>query len=414
MDLLSRFDVRLAIALGIGLLVGAERERRKAENGGAGTAGIRTFALVSLMGGVAAAFESAAVLVGGGAFVAALTVAGYMRSDKEDRGLTSEVALILSYLLGALAMKTPAIAAGAGVIAAMVLAMRTRLHRLVKEALSAEELVDMLIFGVAALVVLPLVPNRTIGPYNVINPFTIWRLVVVVMGITSAGYVAQRIVGPRYGLPIAGLASGFVSSSATIAAMGNRAKQDDRLLGAAVAGAACSTIATIAQLAIVIGAASPAALRAAALPLSLAGAAAVAYGGFFAWRAARIQAPPESPKGHAFSMKAAVFFALMVSGVMLLSTAVHHWLGDAGLLVAVGAAGLADAHSAAASVASVQAAGEIDERAAVMGILVAASTNSATKVFLAVSSGPRPYAIRVGLGVGLVIAAAWAGLLLRG
>jgi uncharacterized membrane protein (DUF4010 family) len=411
MDLLDRAEVRLLIALGIGMLIGAERERRKAETG-SGAAGIRTFAFTALMGGLSGYFQHVAVLVAGLVVAGALAIAGYMHAGDEDRGLTSEVALVVSYLLGAVAMKHPVLAPAASVCVATILALRTRMHALVKEALTTQELMDGLLFGIAALVILPLVPDRAIGPYGVLNPFTVWRLVVVVMAITGAGYVAQRIVGPRYGLPIAGLASGFVSSSATIAAMGGRAKADEKMMKPAVAGAACSSIATIVQLAIVVGAASKETLRALTLPLALAGVTAAVYGGFFALQAAKQKGTATSPKGHAFEMKSAVIFAVAVSVVVLGSTAIHKNFGDAGLFVAAGAAGFADAHSSSASVASVQGAGAITARAASLGVLIAMSTNSLTKMGLAFSSGPRAYAVRVVVGVVLVQAAAWGGLLL--
>jgi uncharacterized membrane protein (DUF4010 family) len=412
MDLVDRPEVRLLIALGIGLLVGAERERRKGESG-AGTAGIRTFALMALLGGLASYFDQVALIVAGLAVAGAVAIAGYIRGS-EDPGLTSEVALVVTYLLGALALKHPTLASAAAVCATALLALRTRVHAIVKEALTTQELIDGLIFGIAALVILPLVPNKAIGPYGVLNPFTVWRLVVVVMAITGAGYVAQRIVGPRYGLPIAGLASGFVSSSATVAAMGGRVKADDKMLRPAVAGAACSTIATIVQLAIVVGAASKETLRTLTIPLAASGAAAALYGGFFALQAAKQKGTATAPKGHAFEMKSAVLFAITVSVVVLGSTAIHKNFGDAGLYVAAGAAGFADAHSSSASVASVQGAGEISARAAALGVLIAMSTNSLTKMGLAFTSGTRAYAVRVVLGVILVQAAAWVAFFLKG
>lgn len=221
MTFFDRPEGRLAIALAIGLVVGAERERRKAEAPRA-TAGVRTFALIGLLGGVVATIASPALLVAVALVVGALAAIGYYLGDRADPGLTTEAALVLTYCLGAFAAREPKIALGAGLATATLLAFRTHLHSAVRSLLSEEELRGALLFGVAAVVVLPLVPNRAIDPLGVINPFTLWRLVVLLMAMSGAGYIAQRAIGPRYGLALAGFGSGFVSSSATIAAMGAR------------------------------------------------------------------------------------------------------------------------------------------------------------------------------------------------
>lgn len=412
MNLLEHPEIKLAIALGLGLLIGAERERRKAEQRSNGAAGIRTFALASLIGGVAALFGPVGLVLGG-AFIGAATLAGYLAVKEEDRGLSTELALFAAYLLGALASTQPKLATGAAIAVTALLALRTRLHALAREALSPEELLDALLFGVAAIVVLPLLPNRAIGPLEVFNPFVVWRLVVLVMGITGAGYVAQRLVGPRYGLAVAGLASGFVSSSATIGAMGQRAKGDAQLLRPAIAGAAASSVATVLQLAILVGTASPAMLRALAVPLGLSGAVAAGYAGLLALRSARGPAS-EAPRGRAFSMKAAVGFALAVTAVMVLSSLAQRRYGSAGLLLATSAAGFADAHAPAASIAAVHAGGSIEARQAGAAILGAMTTNAVTKGVLAFTAGPRPFAVQVALGVLLMMAAAWGGWLAAG
>src|SRR5262249_58917361 len=113
-------------------------------------------------------------------------------------------------------------ALGAGVAVALLLAIRTTLHHFARDVLTEREFFDGLIFFIAAAVVLPLLPNRPIDPFGLFNPFALWRLMVVLMALSAAGYITLRLVGPRYGLAIAGFASGFVSSTACIAAMGGR------------------------------------------------------------------------------------------------------------------------------------------------------------------------------------------------
>ena len=248
--------LNLAVALGIGLLIGAERERRKGEGPSRSPAGIRTFTVASLAGAASFIVGGQVLLAVATAGVTILTAVAYWRAHEDDPGLTTEIALILTTLLGGLSMQQPALAAGVAVVVAVLLAARSRLHRFVRSVLTERELQDALIFAGATLVVLPLVPDRPSGPYGALNPHSIWILVILVMAISAAGYVAVRMLGVRFGLPIAGLASGFISSTATIGAMGARVTKTKDVLAAAVAGAVLSTIATIGQMALVLAATS--------------------------------------------------------------------------------------------------------------------------------------------------------------
>lgn len=400
---------RLAVALGIGLLLGLERERRKGSGPGRGYAGIRTFALVSLLGGIAMVIGDSAVVAVALAFVAAATVVAYALGDRTDPGLTTEVALLVAFLLGALAQHEPQLAAGLAVAVAILLAARESLRRLVSEALTEQEVHDGLLLGAAALVILPLVPDRTMGPFDAFNPFTLWRLVVVVMAIGAAGYVALRLLGPRIGLPLAGLASGFVSSAATIGAMGARAKREPSILRPAVAAAVFSTVATVAQMVIVVGATNARTLRELWPAMLAAGVLAVAYGLVFGLRALRDDAEHQAPPGRAFEPRSALVFAATVGAILFVSAALNEWLGEAGLALSAALAGFADTHSAAISVASLVSSGKINPEDAVVPILTAFTTNSLTKAVLAWTAGGRGFALDVWPGIVLVLAGAWGG-----
>jgi uncharacterized membrane protein (DUF4010 family) len=404
--------IRLAISIAIGLLIGAERERRKGDGAGRQAAGIRTFALASLAGGLSLAFGGEAVLVVTALVVGALTAVAYGRSRARDPGLTTEVALVTTVLLGALAVKEPALASGLGVGVVILLAARSVLHRFVKRVLTEQELHDALVFAAAALVILPLTPDRAIGPLEVVNPRTIWRLAVLFMAISGAGYVALRALGPKAGLPISGFASGFVSSSATVGAMGIRAKETPALRPAAVAAAVLSTVATIVQMAVLLVATSWPVLAAMRWPLLFAGIAAVAYALAFAIRGAKSRGSDSVERGRAFRLWVAIAFALIVSAVTVLSALIHRVLGERGLILAAAAGGFADAHAAAIGVASLVAAGKLGPAEAVLPILAAFTTNTATKAVLAVAAGGRVYALEILPGLLAVAGAAWAGWLL--
>ena len=399
---------RLASALAIGLLIGAERERRKGEGPQRSAAGIRTFALASLMGGVSVVLGGNLLLAVTTSVVAGFSAVAYLRTNVQDPGLTSEAALVLAVLLGGLAQRETATASALAVVVTVLLAARSRLHHFVSDVISEEELTDALIFAAATLVVLPLMPDRYLGPYSAINPRIIWRIVILMMSISASGYIAIRLLGPRFGLPIAGLASGFVSSTATIAAMGARALQEPALARAAVAGAVLSTAATILQMAAVLAATSRSTLYQMRFPLIAAGVAALAYGGLLTARSARENAPPSAQKGRAFSLKTAVFFAGMIAAMLLLSAALNALLGKAGVLAAAAVAGFADTHAAAVSVASLVAANKFTAREAVLPVLAGLTTNTVSKIAFAISSGGRRYAMQIIPGLVVVIGAAWA------
>ena len=361
--------LNLVVALGIGLLIGAERERRKGEGPARSSAGIRTFTVTSLVGAISFIVGSEVLLAIATAGVITLTAIGYWRSRNDDPGLTTEIALVLTVLLGGLSTQQPVLAGGLAVTVAVLLASRTRLHRFVRSVLTEEELNDILIFAGATLVVLPLIPDRSMGPYGALNPHSIWILVVLVMAISGAGYIAVRLLGTRFGLPIAGLASGFISSTATIAAMGARVKTSADVMTAAVAGAVLSTIATIAQMAIVLGATSWPTLRVLSISLASAGLMAVIYGAIFTMRVLRQEAGGEAEAGRAFNLTTTLIFGVTLSCIMLAAAALQEWLGENGIILAAALAGFVDTHSAAISVATLVGSGKMTAADAVLPIL---------------------------------------------
>jgi len=411
---LSELDFRgsilpLAVALGIGLMLGVERERRKGKGPSRGPAGIRTFALVALLGGLAERAGHTAVVAVVGVFVGLVAVVAYLQSDREDPGMTTEVALMVAFLLGVLAQQDTALAAGLGVAVALVLAHRERFHRIARQTLSEQEIHDGLLMAAAALIVLPLLPDKGLGPNQAFNPLVVWRLVVIVMAVQGAGYVALRVIGPRYGLLVSGFISGFVSSTATVATMGARAVREPKLLRAAVGAAVASTVATVVLLAIVLGATSVATLRAVALPLVLAGVAAAGYSAVVSARVIRARPPDHVERGRAFEFKTALILAAAISLVLIVSGALNESLGRKGVTLAAAIAGFADSQSAAVSAASLAAAGRISAEEAVIPVLAALTTNTVSKAVLAYTVGNRRYAGEVWLGLVLVLVAAWGG-----
>ncbi|RFO97390.1 hypothetical protein DIC66_09730 [Rhodoferax lacus] len=405
--------IGLCVALGIGLLVGAERERRKDSSPSRSAAGIRTFAVAALMGAVGITLGGMELLALAVLAVGAGTLVAYYKSRSRDPGLTTEFALVLTCMLGGMAMRDGVLAAGAGVGLALILAARNRMHHFVSTVLTEPELHDILLFAAVALIALPLAPDRFLGPFDALNPRALITLVVAVMTASAAGYMGVRWLGPRHGLPLAGFASGFVSSAATIHAMGRRARQSPSLTASAVAGAVLSSIATMLQMSLVIGLVQPDLLLAMAWPLGLGGAAASLYGLVFFLQSVKDARPLEAVEaGRAFDLKASIGFAGLLGGVMVVAAGLNAWLGNAGLLLGAAVAGLADAHATAASAASLVAAGKIAGGQAMAPILLGLTTNAVTKAVLAFHAGGLRFASKIVPGLVLMVGACWFGFLL--
>lgn len=394
----------LAVALGVGLLIGIERERNKGPHE---IAGLRTFMLTSLTGAMALALGGQLALVALGSVVGLLAAVGYRHTNKRDPGLTTEVALVTTFLLGAWSMIDPRLAAGLGAVVAILLAARTRLHRWVREVLSDQEVHDGLVLAAAALVILPLTPEHAVDPWGIILPRKLWALAVLVMSVQAVGYIALRVLGPRIGLALAGMLSGFVSSAATIAAMGARAKAQPALRGGAVAGAALSSFSTVVQLVFVLAVVHAATLRALALPLLTSGLGALAYGGFFTLRSARKSNDYAFTPGRPFDPKAAVLFTGVLGTAMVVAAFLTARFGRRGLFAAAAATGFADAHAAAASAASVAASGAVEAELAAFAVLCGLTANTVTKCMAALATGERGYAAAVIPGLVLMLGLAW-------
>ena len=409
-ELLRTEAVRLLAALAVGLLIGLERERRKGEGPARASAGIRTFALASLLGGVAATMESLVLLAVGGAFVATAAIFWWARGDRADPGLTSEVALVLAWMLGALAIRSPGLAVGAAVAATALLAFRAPLHSFARDTLSDAEILDVLLLGVAALVILPVLPDRAMGPLDAVNPAKVWRVAVLVIAVGVASRFAVRLLGARAGVPLAGLASGFVSSTAAVGAMGALATRDPARASSATAGAVLANVASLAQLALVVGVTSPALLDALRWPLLAGAAGATACGVVLLLRTPRSTGGP-APDLKSVDLFSALGFAAAVMVALIGVAFLQRAFGTAGFVVGAIGAGAADVHAAGISVADASSRGAVPVDRAAWALLGAVTANTLVKAAVAFAAGPRAFAWRVAGGLAALLALAWAAQL---
>lgn len=231
-------------------------------------AGLRTFAIAALSGAVAALLPVPLLLPALTLATAALTVAAYRRGSMADPGLTSEFALILTVLLGALTVSAAELAAGIAAVVVGLLHAKAHMHRLVRETLSQDDANDALLLGIAALVIWPLLPDRYLGPFKAWNPHRLWLVVLLVMATGAVGRACSRWLGERVSLPLVAFFGGFASSLATIGAMAAMAGNTPQRARASLAAALFSSVATFVQMMLVLAATSLVTWRALILPLT--------------------------------------------------------------------------------------------------------------------------------------------------
>lgn len=395
-----------AVALGCGLLIGLERERRKGEGPERGPAGIRSFTMAALAGALVESLGEPLIGAAGALLVAALAVVGQYRRAGRDPGITTALSLFVTFLLGATAVRQPALAGALAVVVAGLLAARTRLHRFSTHELSEAELRDGLMLAGAALVILPLMPERAPAWLPGIDPRAIWRLVVILLVLQAAGYVALRVLGPRLGLVLGGMASGFVSSTATFAAIGTRARAEPSLTAPCAAGALASNLATVAQLAVVMAATAPEMLL--RLAPALAAAAAATMLALLPALRCRIEGTaPNAATRRAFDLPRSIGFAAMLAGISTVLAWGTERLGHQAARAGAALAGFVDVHAAAASLGALAESGALPAVAASQALLLALSANTVSKLAAAAATGGAAFAWRVGPGLVALPASAW-------
>ncbi len=403
-----------AVSLGVGLLIGVVSERR--EPARRSMAGVRTHALAALLGCTAwtlgaGVFMAALLLVG------ALAVAAYWHSARRDPGLTSEVVLLFSVALGALSHQNAGLAAGLGVLCALLVQSKGMLQRWSRELLREHELRDGLLLAAAALVVMPLLPQQPVDPWGVLRLSTLWRVVVLVMAVGMLGHVLTRALGPRWGLPVSGFFSGFVSSTAAVASLGQTVRDDGQRLAAAMAGAMLAQLGSLCLFAAVLGASSMPLLLAMGWPL--AGAALCLVVAAAAGLRRTQQAAPSvdapsgaAPAAQAFRLSQALLVAAVMALVVVLAAGLQHVFGNAGVLVAAVLVALAEVHAAAASMAQLQASGSLSLPLAQWSVVAVLASSAVAKSALAFATGGWRYGAAISLGLLSMVAA--AGLVLWG
>ncbi|PWR17881.1 MgtC/SapB family protein [Zavarzinia aquatilis] len=408
----------LAISLGCGAVIGFERgwyQRDQAE--GTRPAGIRTFSLIGLIGGIAGLAGGSAgspwPLAAAVIAVVVLLGLGYWRAATHDNdlSLTTVIAGVLTVLLGGIASMGHALpAAMAAVVATAILSAKPVTHRLLRRV-EAVEVAAALRLLLISVVILPVLPNEGYGPYQALNPFELWLMVVAIAGLSFLGYVAIRLGDSGRGVLFAGVFGGLVSSTATTLALSRMAGRQATLGPAAAAGAVAAWVIMCGRIALVAYVLAPA-IGLAVLP-SMAAMALVGIALTFWFLRLRggAEAVPPQPPGNPFELISALRFAALLAAIMLGSHWVQAQFGNAGLELLAVISGLADVDAITLSVAGGKVGAGVGADEAAKVILIAAVTNTLVKAGLGTYAGGRAVATRL-IPTAVVMSAAGAALVL--
>ncbi|PLC39759.1 hypothetical protein C0Q88_25475 [Ralstonia pickettii] len=395
-----------SVALGVGLAIGLERERSHADSAEL-PAGMRTFAIAALAGAIAASLPMPLALPAVLLTVAVLAALGYHHSANVDPGVTTELALVATTLLGAYAVSEPEMTAGLGTVLLVLLYAKAGLHRFARTVITQRELADLLILAVAALLVWPAVPDRNMGPLNAWNPHTLWLVVLLVMLTGNAGHFAARWFGERIGLPLAGLFSGFASSVATTTAMAARVRKHHGSVDGAAAGALLSNVATLVQMLLLIAAINIDLLQLLAAPLVAGITATVAWSALWIWRDNTPRQDAQDSSASSINWRVAIGFALWTAALLLAAAVARTGFGTAAVAAVTVLGAFADVHAATASIATQVAGHTLQPSTAGALVMLALTANTLSKAVVTLGGG-HAFAGKVTAGLLSMLALSWA------
>lgn len=393
----------LCFALAAGLLVGVQREQAVLADGGhhdrSFLGGIRTYPLYALAGAIAMmlAVEVGLWLVGlvFAALLAPMLIAYHDDVKKErDRGLTSELAMVVTYLLGVLAVSTSIIpvpgqryliVAATAVTLTSMLSLKQPLHAFAAKV-SAEDIFATLKFLILAVIILPLLPNQPMGPLDVLNPFKIGMMIVLMAGLGFVGYVLIRVLGAGRGLALTGFIGGLVSSTVVTLTMAGRARREPLIAGVCALAVVLASTIMLVRVVILVAIVHAPLVRTLAIPISAASVVGL-LSAFFLYRRNRTDATADDVKfKNPFELGLALKFGLLFSIILVVSKAAQTYLGQGGVFVTSALAGTTDMDAITLSLCEMAKSGT-QSRTAAISILLAAVSNTIVKGAMSVSLG---------------------------
>ena len=399
-----------AIAILIGALIGIEREKRRETETTIG--GIRTFVLLAMLGAVggflAAQFDSVWPLLTVVVVVGVTVVAGFLidADDREGRiGLITELAAVAVTLLAGLAtLNHPLLAVCLGIIVAALLAYKKPLHGLI-DKIGWDDIFAGLRLLIASFIILPLLPDRTVDPWDALNPRKLWLLVVMISGLSMIGYVATRWLGSSRGTVVTGLTGGLASSTAATLAFSRQSKENDDVQAAQMLaiGTLIAWAVMFARVMVISFAVYPALLRELAVPMTAMGLACLASAGVLLWRQRSDAASSKAGEiavSTPFTLTQAAKFGLLFAAVLLVVKIVSDLELPGGLYVVAALAGLTDVDAISLSMAQHARGGAT--LVATIAIVIATLANTVVKAGMAASIGSAGYRRLILAATGLI------------
>lgn len=376
----------LATALAIGLLIGLERGWSSRDlSEGSRVAGLRTFALTGLLGGLLASLHNefgSLPLLCGLIGISLLLVVSYRKAVDITGSLsiTTAVALLLTFVIGAIAARGAIeLALTAGIVVTLLLALKPTLHGWLR-LIEYRELTAALQLLVLSVVILPNLPDAGYGPYEALNPYRLWWAIVLIASLSLAGHLAMRLSGPQRGILWTGLLGGMASSTAATLALARYAKQQPALMGAACAGILAASGVMFLRILILIGTLGPGLLKTFGLPLLITGLALLALA---IWQRRRSDGQGSS-HDHVdamapFDLGTAFGFGAFLALMAVLVPAAREWLGSGGLYLLATLSGIADVDAIVIALTRLQATAALSTTSASVAIGLATLANMTSK-----------------------------------
>jgi len=407
--------IRFGIALAIGTLIGLEREHASSPEVPI-FAGVRTFALIALVGAAAGLAATAAatpwVFVGAmGVMGLLLAIAYFALSTRNDIGLTTEVTALLTFLLGALCYwGYGGIASAVGVVTVVLLSLKGEMHRFARR-ITREDIYATLKLAVISAVVLPLLPDRNFGPvpFDVLNPYRIWIMVVLISGISFLGYILMQLLPGRNGIGLTGLLGGLASSTAVTVSFSGRSKERPELAKPLAFGMVLAWTVMFLRMPLEISVVDPALVALIWQPTLAAGGIAALYAIWF-YRRREHETDSAVALANPFNLTPALQFALAYAIILVISRAATLYLGNSGVLLTAVVAGSIDVTAVVLTVAELHRLGDISSLTAAQALILGGIANTVVKAAIAIALGDRVLWRAALPVVPLMLAAAGAAL----
>jgi uncharacterized membrane protein (DUF4010 family) len=396
-DLFYRFGV----ALFIGMLIGLQREHahdlESAEKGETTKipAGVRTFSLLAVTGCLAAfiadLFTEPLIFLGILFSITLLLLSSYyFIAQKGKVGLTSEVAAVVTLLVGALCFwGQMAIAVAIGVVMTALLSFKFELHRFA-ERITRDDMVATLKFAIITAIILPVLPNQSFWgpPFDVLNPYKIWLMVVLISGLSFLGYILMQMVGSRQGIGLTGILGGLVSSTAVTLTFSQRSHQETAFAKSFALAIIISWVMMFGRVLVEVGAVYSPLLRTVWLPITAAGAAGLLYG-VYLFFGPRPDEDSSVEVTNPFELGPAITFGLLYGVILLVSRVAQIYFGSTGVYLSSILSGLADVDAITLSMSELNRNGSLDAATAARAIVLAAMSNTVVKGGIVLSAGTR-------------------------